>query len=155
MGGGAGDALPEPLGRLGAREAACAGGARADRGAALSPVRVELDRLQPRAAVPAGGRGVERGGAPRPAAVLRPARVPGRVRGRGAPGAGGGASGPRAVQLPRAARAAGEEERPHWSPLPGERGVLRRAGAGESLVLPGPVLLHRAGAGKPAGPRGG
>src|SRR5262249_40536126 len=145
VGGGDGDAVREPVARLGAGEAARPRGARADGGAPLPAVRVELDRLEPGEGVSPGRRGVERGGAAGPPAVLRPAGIPGRVRGRRSAGAGGGASGPRAVQLPRAARAAGEEERSDRGPLPRERGLLRRPGAGEPLVLPDAVLLHRAG----------
>ena len=72
----------------------------------------------------------------------------------GRPVLAGGAAGPRALQLPRAARAAGEEERPHRGALPRAGGLLRHAGAGEPLVLPDAVLPHRARAGAAARARG-
>ena len=74
------------------------------------------------------GRGLERGDAARAPAVLRRAGLPRCLRRRGAAGAGRGAAGPRALQLPRAARAPGEEERPIRGALPGARRLLRRAG---------------------------
>ena len=142
--------IPEALERLRAGRGDAARG-----GAALPAVLVVGDRLLARGGLRRAGP-APRGDAGRgPAGLLRRPGVHRGLRRGGRAGARPGEARPRALQLPRPARAAREGLRPLRPPLPPVGRLLRRHRPGQPRLLPGPVPRHGAGAGRPARPRAG